>query len=165
MKFDSDQIELAMTELGSVLLRLQRAGLTESQARTAVQRVVEMDELPTSCDEKMWDEGEPKGDESADAVKSSEGNSAVRESEDDSPDTERDPATERDPKPWHSDEDSPDTVRESAEPLGWDRFMDQILLSEGRKASARDTDLPDSPGMLHAKRYGEKAHNRIVVRK
>lgn len=157
MDFDNDQIELAMTELGSVLLRLQRAGLTETQSRTAVQRVCELDELPVSCDEKMWNTAEPKGDSSADAVK--EG------SDDSAPDTVKDPEK----KPWDKGEadkdEAPDTVKDPVQKEGWDRFMDPILMSEGSRANRRATDLPDSPGMLHAKRYGEKAHNRIIIKK
>lgn len=151
MDFDNEQIDLAVAEIGSAILRLQRAGLTEAHARKLVQRVTEMDELPDSCDEKMWNEAGPKGDESAPAVK---------EAAEDAPDTKRDTKKGDD-----EEEDAADTVRDPVQKEGWDRFMDQILLGEGRRANARATDLPDSPGMQYAKRYGEKAHNRIVVRK
>lgn len=151
MKYDHGQVELAAIEIGSVLLRLQRAGLTENQARRAVTRIVEMEELPVSLDEEMWDDATPCGDSSADAVKES--------ADEEAPKTVREPSTDED-----SDDSSPDTQREP-KTEGWDRFMDQILLSEGHRKNLREKNLPDSPGMLHAKRYSEKAHNRIVIKK
>ena len=169
MSFDRDQIDLAVTELSSAVLRLRRAGLSESQSNKLISRLLELDELPVSCDEKMWDDAEPKGDSSADAVK---------ESEDSGPETKRDPV------PWHQqvhvdkddDEKAPESVKEGEDcdesmaeteevTEGCDRFMGDILIAEGRRVNARSRVLPDSPGMLHAKRYGEKAHNRIVIKK
>ena len=156
MKINHEQVDLAIVEMGSVLLRLQRAGLTETESRLVVQRITELDELPVSCDEKMWNHGGPKGDESSAAAKRTElHGGAVKEGPDDAPDTKRDDG-----------EDAPDTEKNPhAAEEGFDRFMDQILVSEGRKEIKRSTNLPDSPGMLHAKRYGEKAHNRIVWKK
>lgn len=158
MSFNKEQIDLAVTEIGSAVNRLRRAGLSEGQSLKLVSRLLELDELPVSCDEKMWDDAEPKGDESADAVKESE---------------ESGPETRRDAVPWHKqvkvdgdeEEGSPDTVKEETQVEGWDRFMDGILIAEGRRSNSRKSNLPDSPGMLHAKRYGEKAHNRIVIKK
>lgn len=150
MKINHEQVDLAMAEIGSAVLRLHRAGLTETQARLVVKRLTELDELPVSCDEKMWNHGGPKGDDSAEAAKRTElKGGAVKEGPDDAPDTERD-----------NGEDAPETTRDPVQSEGWDRFMDQILMSEGRKETK--INAADSPGMLHAKRYGEKAHNRIV---
>lgn len=150
MKINHEQVDLAIVEMGSVLLRLQRAGLTETESRLVVQRITELDELPTTCDEKMWNHGGPKGDDSAEAAKRTElKGGSVKEGPDDAPDTKKDDG-----------EDEPPTERDPVQTEGWDRFMTDILISEGRKESI--SDQPDSPGMLHAKRYGEKAHNRIV---
>ncbi len=167
MKINHEQVDLAMAEIGSAVLRLHRAGLTETQARLVVKHLTELDELPVSCDEKMWNHGGPKSDESAEAAKRTElkGGSSVKEGpdDDDAPDTVRGPTWGMRPKDKKDDDDeAPDTVKET-QTEGWDRFMDQILMSEGRKVNMKD--LPDSPGMLHAKRYGEKAHNRIVWKK
>ncbi len=150
MKINHEQVDLAVAEIGSAVLRLHRAGLTETQARHVVKHLTELDELPVSCDEKMWNHGGPKGDDSAEAAKRTElKGGAVKEGPDDAPDTKRDDG-----------EDAPDTVKDPVQTEGWDRFMTGILISEGRKESIAEQ--PDSPGMLHAKRYGEKAHNRIV---
>ena len=160
MKFDKSEFDLAMVEIGSAVLRLQRAGLSEGQTLKAVQRLIESecDVTCVSADEMMWDDATPEGgDGSADAVKESDG--------DNGPDTVKD--TEK--KPWDKGEpdgdEAPDTVKDPVQTEGFDRFMSDILLAEGRKATRRDTNLPDSPGMLHAKRYGEKAHNRILIKK
>lgn len=155
MKINHEQVDLAMAEIGSAVLRLHRAGLTETQARLVVKRLTELDELPVSCDEKMWNHAGPKGDDSAEAAKRTElKGGAVKEGSAEPAETNE----------MDGDGDADDTPSDpSQKDEGWNRFMDQILLSEGRKEARAD--MPDSPGMLHAKRYGEKAHNRIVWKK
>lgn len=207
MKVNREQVNLAVAEIGSALLRLQRSGLNETQVRSLVKNLVEAEDIAVSCEEGMWNEAEPAEDASAEAVHEGhdhdhehdetceEGCGGMHEAhdDDDAPDTVRS-AEHPSMHPWakgsgsvkdlesssvpdvvrdtsmvkqgedEDEENSPETKR-SPKSEGFDKFMSDILLSEGKRSNAQRVVLPDSPGMQYAKRYTEKAHNRIVIKK